>query len=399
MYNYYQPCDYSRAISRQDEALEDLMRATRQRKHRPQHWENPFPRSNTNSSQYHHRNRQQVPVYHHQLQKGDLVDHYQYPSWSSTSPPLPAPPAPLQLPREYYSKGMPPPNASKTKAWINKLLSHSTPAEEAPYHFNAKPAVSEPVLSYTKENNKSNSNYGSTDDEIGLLDLKNRKHKNTKQRLPNVKTSSRPTVIPSVSNSLKKVVVIDVPSHTTVIIRNIADDDNEPPKKAVMHHITDMSLISSLLNKLNIDFSPSQEKRLNKKRMANSNAKVGPIKSDLASIQSSHSVSSSRTVTNASYSPPQKKAPSYGIVKYLSMPSSLNHKQEKPAALPDFEYVDSDDSTLEDDSKDSKSEISLTPCSSDYFSVTEEFQKQQQQDLNKKAGKASKANKTKKWIF
>ncbi|OBZ88531.1 hypothetical protein A0J61_03420 [Choanephora cucurbitarum] len=387
------------------------MRASRQRKQQQQqHYDNFFPPSSANNNHYQQRSNRQpvpppphppapVPQYHHRPRKSDPVNHYQYPIWP-TSPPPHVDAAPLQPPRDYYeSKALASHPPYKSKKWINKILSHSASSEETSYRPKTNPAISEPALFYHKE--KLGEDYESSDDEVGLLDLKNRKQKKKKQDLPSLKLSCSPTVIPAISETAKKVVVIDVPSHTTVIIRNVADDENALLDKAAVHHITNMNTIEQLLKKFKHKASPSPEKKPSKSRMLFNDSKVRPMKSELNSTQSSYSVSSSKTVTNTNYSPPQKKSSTFGsgIVKYLSMPSNLSYKQEKAAAtvtaanLPEFEYVDSDDSTLEDEvSKDSASEISLTPCSSDYFSVTEEFQKQQQ-EIDKKASK------TKKWIF
>lgn len=57
-------------------------------------------------------------------------------------------------------------------------------------------------------------------------------------------------IIPSVSSSPEKVVVIDVPADTTVILRSVDADDSNSKQIAAMYHITDMNIISQLFGQM-----------------------------------------------------------------------------------------------------------------------------------------------------
>ncbi|KAI8643351.1 hypothetical protein BD408DRAFT_482134, partial [Parasitella parasitica] len=295
-----------KAIARQDEALEDLIQSTRQviQKH------TTFL-ANNNDSNYHR----------HQHRRGTIHNKPQLQS-------------PQQQPQQHQV-----PKKSRTKTWFNKIIPSKLQYE--------------------------------IDDEMGLHELKKRIHKQKhlkQEQLPHVKTSSRPMIIPSVSSSPEKVVVVDVPADTTVILRNIAADDVKNCQMAAIYHITDMDIINQLFDHVSLSGSKSTgdikksstahsplsfSNKVSKScTMQPTSIQTGGIHTDGGPNRSS-STCSSATLLNDQ---PSLKKPK-GMTKYLSMPRQLNLQPQK------FNYMDSDASTIDYRGDNSPSSLSSTSSS------------------------------------
>ncbi|KAK4513819.1 uncharacterized protein ATC70_005825 [Mucor velutinosus] len=205
----------TRAIARQDEALEDLIRSTRQviRKHSTH-----LAYNNDNNNYSFHRRRSysnhkprlqppapppaQPPQCSHHCCESiakplpPKTHHHHY-----VQPHQPPQQPSYQSPHQQPFYPQPFPTKSRTKTWLNKIIPSKLQCE--------------------------------TDDEVGLHDLKKKIYKQKpkpqlqQQQLPYVKTTGRPMIIFSMSPSPEKVVVIDVSANTTVILRSLdADDPN-----------------------------------------------------------------------------------------------------------------------------------------------------------------------------
>ncbi|KAL9547537.1 hypothetical protein MBANPS3_006112 [Mucor bainieri] len=372
MYRSYHDPSMTRAIARQDEALEDLIRSTRQviRKH------STYLAHTDDQDDYsfHHRRRRS-----HASHKPRLQPH---------APPPPLPPQcshhccennmtkpippktyqhhhqqhvkPPPLPPQQQQPSYPPSftTKSRTKTWLNKIIPSKLQCE--------------------------------TDDEVGLHDLKKKIYKQKskphqqqqdpaaqeQQQLPFVKTTGRPMIIPSVSSSPERVVVIDVPSNTTVILRSLdADDPHSKQTPAMMHHITDMNIINQLFGQVQMTESKSTgdikvhaDPAAGIKKMSKSHTmQLGSIRTshfppNSSGPNTSSSTSSSATVVNPQQSthhhqqlPPKK--PTKGMTQYMSMPAQLSLKAQE------FHYMDSDASTVDHRGEYSPSSLSSTASS------------------------------------
>lgn len=226
-YDHYRPTNISRAITRQDEALEELIRSTRQviKLHT-----NYLAENLASYTQPQHSSYRQRPSSSHSSSRKKSCSHrhnnYMPPPLSFPQPPPPPPEHYYQqyqqqqyispvtpLPREYYHN--PPPvhtstSPSKTKKWLNKLPSS--------YHS----SHSQPQRTYSQAQQYYPHGY-LTADKVGLLDLKKKMHRSTSYPKhntapPPVSTSStiRPmSITASIKTDSEKIVVIDVPLDTT----------------------------------------------------------------------------------------------------------------------------------------------------------------------------------------
>jgi hypothetical protein len=94
---------------------------------------------------------------------------------------------------------------------------------------------------YSKQDKFQHYDHG-TDDDVGLLELKEKiRRTSTKPKIPPPSTS-RPMIIPALTKANpEKVIVIDVPLDITVILRSVDQKD------AKMYHVTDLNLIEEIL--------------------------------------------------------------------------------------------------------------------------------------------------------
>ncbi|GAN09991.1 hypothetical protein MAM1_0310d09524 [Mucor ambiguus] len=354
----------TRAIARQDEALEDLVRSTRQliRKHSTY-----LTHTNNNDDYSFHRRRSHAnhkprlqplappqcshhccenitkPIppktHHHHHVQPQLPP--QQPSYQpSHQQPLYQPPHQQLLHQPSYHQPLS--TKSRTKTWLDKIIPSKLQCE--------------------------------TDDQVGLHDLKKKIYKQKpkpqqQQHLPSVKTTGRPMIIPSVSSSPEKMVVIDVPADTTVILRSIDAGDPNSKQIAAMYHITDMNVISQLFGHVQMTESKSMgDIKVYADPGVKKMSKSHTIQ--LNSIRTSHipfnsgpntpsSTSSTATVVNSQgrshRQQLQKKAK--GMTQYMSMPTQLSLKAQE------FHYMDSDASTVDYRGEHSPSSISSTASS------------------------------------
>jgi hypothetical protein len=266
-YNKHDYPDMSWAIARQDEALEDLIQSTRQVIKRHTDYMSDNTRYNTPDpiqQQYHHRpsyskqrsscsHRNKTHIYpppppppqqhYNRLYTPQSYNHYVEPPshkkhrhYVPQSPPLPPPP-----PREYYNKS-PEDSFSKTRKWLNRFMPNNY---QPPSLYSKQKRIQHPL---------------DIDDDVGLLELKEKIRRTSKPKVPPPSTS-RPMIIPAFTKANpEKVIVIDVPLDITVILRSVDQ------KEAKMYHVTDLSLIEEILEGNAADKPPATTKKGNKKR-------------------------------------------------------------------------------------------------------------------------------------
>ncbi|KAL0142869.1 hypothetical protein V8B55DRAFT_1325942 [Mucor lusitanicus] len=356
----------TRAIARQDEALEDLIRSTRQviRKHSTylahtnDHDDYSFHRRRNHGN---HKPRLPPPLpppvqtqcSHHCCESITRPippkTHHHYHVQPHQPPPPPPPPPPQQQQPSYQPQ--PFPTKSRTKTWLNKIIPSKLQCE--------------------------------TDDEIGLHDLKKKIYKQRpklplpppppppEQQLPSVKTTGRPMIIPSVASSPEKVVVLDVPADTTVILRSIDADDPNSKQTAAIHHITDMNIIHQLFGHIQMTESKSTGdikvqadngiKKMSKSHtMQLGSIQTGHFPPNNSGPNSSSSTLSAATIVNAHERSHQQQLPQKkpkGMARYMSMPTQLSLKAQE------FHYMDSDASTVDHCGEHSPSSMSSTASS------------------------------------
>ncbi|CEP07534.1 hypothetical protein [Parasitella parasitica] len=337
MYRSYHDPRLTRAIARQDEVLEDLIQSTRQviQQH------STYLAPNTGSDYHRHQHRYGNTHNKPRMQTQTQCTHRCCSEKTKRKPPLKNS---LSQPHRQSSQQQPQqpqiPIKSRTKTWFNKIMPSKLQYE--------------------------------IDDEVGLHDLKKKIHKQKyMEQLPHVKTSSRSMIIPSVSSSPEKVVVVDVPADTTVILRSIAADDVKNSQMAAIYHITDMGIINQLFDHVSLSGSKStgnikstadaaHSLSSSSKKMSNS-YNMHPTSIETRNTQAdtdpytASSTCSSATLTNDEIS---LKKPN-GMTKYLSMPTHLNAKTQK------FNYMDSDASTI--DCRGENSPSSLSSASSSLY--------------------------------
>ena len=300
--------DYPRAVVRQDEALDDLIKSTRQviRRHSEFMTEQQPHRKGSNyttkKSCSHHRGpalsshysqpyyppQQHYPTYQHksyphphdtymepprrQYKESVSPPHHHYkqsPSYQHYKAPISPPPRPYYkvpispsspaIEREYRDKS-PVDSVSKTKKWLNRFI---------PTSYHSPPST-------RKEDSSTH------DDQIGLFELKETIRRSTsKPKLP----PSRPMIIPaSMKTSPEKIVIVDVPLDTTVILRSV-----QSSKETSLYHVTDLEMVEEILG----HHSPEKVHKV-AKPLKN---KIAPLVTKIKSSETAPNLSNLRTTT------------------------------------------------------------------------------------------------------